>query len=245
MPLKEEMEREGNWLFRRRSYLPLLMVVPILLAMRQMDPQDHAYEIKQSWALFCMGVSFLGLGVRIFTIGYTPFGTSGRNTVEQVAEEVNTRGIYSLVRHPLYVGNYLIWLGVSMFFMTWWLPVIFTLIYWIYYERIMIAEEEFLRRKFGDAYERWAEKTPAFVPNPRLWVRSTLSFSLRNVLKREYSGFFGIIAVFFVLEVAVQLAVEHEPIPVHWFVIFLSGLAVYFTLRTLKRNTTLLHVQGR
>ena len=245
MPLKEEMERSGNWLFRRRSYLPLLLVLPILMAMRQMDPQDYAYGLEQSWALFCLALSFCGLGVRVFTIGYTPYGTSGRNTHEQVAEEVNTSGIYSLVRHPLYLGNFLIWLGVSMFFMTWWLPVMFTLIYWIYYERIMIAEEEFLRRKFGDAYVQWANKTPAFIPNPKLWQRSTLPFSLRNVLKREYSGFFGIIAVFFVLEVAVQLVIEHEPIPLHWFVIFLSGLAVYFTLRTLKRKTTLLHVEGR
>ena len=245
MPLKEDMERDGNWLFRWRSYLPLLLILPILLAMRQMDPQVYAYEIEQSWAFFCMAISFCGLGVRVFTIGYTPYGTSGRNTVEQRAEEVNTRGIYSLVRHPLYVGNFLIWLGVSMFFMAWWLPVIFALIYWIYYERIMIAEEAFLRRKFGDAYVQWANKTPAFIPNPRLWRRSTLPFSVRNVLKREYSGFFGIIAVFFVLEVVVQLTVEHEPIPLHWFVIFLSGLAVYFTLRTLKRKTTLLQVEGR
>ena len=245
MPLKEEMERDGNWLFRWRSYLPLLLVLPIVMAMRQMDPQDHAYAIKQSWALFCLAMSFCGLGVRAFTIGYTPFGTSGRNTHGQVAEEVNTRGIYSLVRHPLYMGNYLIWLGVSMFFMTWWLPVMFTLIYWIYYERIMIAEEEFLRRKFGDAYVQWADKTPAFIPSLKFWQRSTLPFSVRNVLKREYSGFFGIIAVFFVLEVAVQLTIEHEPVPLHWFVIFLSGLAVYLTLRTLKRKTTLLHVQGR
>lgn len=39
------MERSGNWLFRWRSYLPLLLILPILLAMRQIDSQDHPYEL--------------------------------------------------------------------------------------------------------------------------------------------------------------------------------------------------------
>ena len=32
--------------------------------------------------------------------------TSGRNTHDQVADSLNTSGIYSIVRHPLYVGNF-------------------------------------------------------------------------------------------------------------------------------------------
>ncbi len=132
-----------------------------------------------------------------------------------------------------------------MIFMTWWLPVIFALVYWIYYERIMIAEEEFLRRKYGDAYVEWADTTPAFIPNPKRWRGASLPFSVRNVLTREYSGFFGIIAVFFTLEAAMYFVVEHEPVPMHWNAIFLLGLLVYFTLRTLKKKTTLLQVDGR
>ncbi|MGB8874133.1 MAG: hypothetical protein WCC75_12145, partial [Desulfobaccales bacterium] len=45
--------------------------------------------------------------------GLPPRGTSGRNTQGQVAETLNTTGIYSLVRNPLYLGNFLIWLGLS------------------------------------------------------------------------------------------------------------------------------------
>ena len=245
MPLIEELEQTGNWLFRWRSYLPLVLIVPIVVVIWQMNSQDHLHELNQWWALFCIAVSFCGLGVRIATIAHTPEGTSGRNTHEQIADNLNTRGIYSVVRHPLYLGNYIIWLGVSMIFMTWWLPVIFALVYWIYYERIMIAEEEFLRRKYGDVYVEWADKTPAFIPNPRSWQGASLPFSVRNVLTREYSGFFGIIAVFFVLEAAMYFVVEHEPVPMHWNAIFLFGLLVYFTLRTLKKKTTLLQVDGR
>ena len=33
MALREELERSGNWLFRHRSYLPIVMLVPILVAL--------------------------------------------------------------------------------------------------------------------------------------------------------------------------------------------------------------------
>ena len=90
---------------------------------------------------------------------------SGRNTVQgQIADELNTKGLYSIVRNPLYVGNYFLWLGIAMLTCNPWFIAIFTLIFWIYYERIVFAEEEFLRKKFGDAYLEWTVRTPIFIP---------------------------------------------------------------------------------
>lgn len=48
------------------------------------------------------------------TIGQVPKGTSGRNTSQQVADTLSTDGVYSVVRHPLYLGNFLMCMGVSM-----------------------------------------------------------------------------------------------------------------------------------
>jgi len=69
--------------------------------------------------LIFLGVSILGETIRIFTVGYAPRNTSGRNTIAgQIADELNTSGIYSLVRHPLYLGNFFIWLGPVLFVRT-------------------------------------------------------------------------------------------------------------------------------
>jgi protein-S-isoprenylcysteine O-methyltransferase Ste14 len=246
MAFMQELEQAGNWLFRRRSFLPLLLLFPVLAALRQFHYLGQEHWIQECWAFICMGIAFCGLLVRALVIGYTPKGTSGRNTKEQLANELNSTGIYSLVRHPLYLGNFIIWLGISMFFAIWWLTLIFALSFWIYYERIMFAEEAFLRRKFGEAFVTWADHTPAFIPKLTGWVQPPLPFSFRNVMRREYCGFFGIIACFFCFEILEHVAEEHrlvfEP---HWTLIFFLGAIVFFTLRALKKHTTLLNVEGR
>ncbi len=55
-------------------------------------------------------------------------------------------------------------LGVMLFAHTWWLALIYILAFWLYYERIMFAEEAFLRKKFGDEYLTWANSTSLHSP---------------------------------------------------------------------------------
>lgn len=246
MGLKHEFVKTGNWLFRWRSYLPLIVLGFLLIGMRNYEPISQDQRFDQFWEIVCLTISLCGLGIRAYTIGHTPKGTSGRNTHGQVAEELNTTGIYSLVRHPLYVGNFLCWLGVSMFVHSWAISVICILSFCLYYERIMFAEEEFLREKFGKQFEQWACRTPAFTPSFKNWVPASLPFSWRNVLKREYSGFFAIIAVFAILEVVGDLVVEGRVVfDLMWAIILAIGLTTYLVLRTMKKKTAILSVEGR
>lgn len=247
MPLMDQIEREGNWLFQRRSFLPFVLLVPALLALGQFDYLAGEHRWQEFWATFCLGVSLSGLAIRALVVGYAPRRTSGRNTWSgQIADELNTTGLYSLVRNPLYLGNFIIWLGITLFFLIWWLTLIVCLVYWLYYERIIVAEERFLSRKFGTAYTDWARQTPAFFPQLRGWKQPALPFSVRNVLRREYTGFFGIIAAFFGLEIVEHLAVEHELyFELHWAVLFAVGAILFLVLRSLKKSTRCLETPGR
>jgi len=246
MALREEFESIGNWLFRWRSYLPLLVIGIFLLAMREYEYPGHSEKLDELWEIFCLVVSFLGLGIRIFTIGYTPKGTSGRNTKKQAANVLNKTGIYSVVRNPLYLGNFFMGLGLALFAYLWWLTLIYILIFWLYYERIIFAEEAYLRKKFGDEYLNWADVTPVFIPKFSNYKKPNLPFSLRHVLRREYSGFFAVIVVLFILEVAGDLFAENKfEVDLMWVIILGVGFIVWMTLRTLKKKTTLLNVDGR
>lgn len=246
MALREEFEAAGNWLFRRRSYLPVLLF-PILLA----DIAGVRYPAAGRapgpvWEGLCLLVSILGLGVRVATVGFAPAGTSGRNTSRQVAATLNTTGMYSVVRHPLYVGNYLLWLGVATLPGLPWSPLVVTLVFWLYYERIMFAEEEFLRRDFGAAYTQWADRTPAIIPRPSRWRPPAFPFSWRTVLRREYPGWWALVASFTAVLFAGDFVRTGRPaLAPGWGAAFVGTTLVCSALRLVKRRTRLLHVDGR
>jgi len=246
MALLHSFERSGNWLFRQRSYLPLVLFLVVIPAMTQFRYPLDRHDLDLSWEMVCLAVSMLGLALRAYVVGTTPSGTSGRNTHGQVAQTLNTTGVYSVVRHPLYVGNYFMWMGIALFPRSWWLALVVSLAFWLYYERIMFAEEAFLRGKFGPAFDQWAARTPAFVPKLRNWVRPAFPFSWRMVLRREYSGLYAVILCFTVLEVLGDKITEHhwEFDPV-WMAIFGVTTVVYLTLMTLKRHTKVLSIDDR
>jgi protein-S-isoprenylcysteine O-methyltransferase Ste14 len=237
MALREDFEAAGNWLFRRRGFVPLLLLPGLVAALGGFRYPASSHRLGLLWEGLCLAVSLLGLGVRVATVGFAPPGTSGRNRHEQVADSLNTTGMYSVVRHPLYLGNYLMWLGLATLPRVWWSPVLITLAFCLYYERIMFAEEEFLRRKFGATFVRWAARTPAMIPRRLQWQPPTRAFSVRTVLQREYSGLFALVSSFTVLELAGDFAYTGElTLDPVWGAAFVATALLCSVLRGLRHR---------
>lgn len=228
--------------------MPVLLVLLVLPACR--DPLfsggDGGFDFEDGWEIICVAVAFFGLAIRAYTIGHVPEGTSGRNTKAQRADALNTTGIYSVVRHPLYVGNFFIWLGVSTFVRCWWLSLIFILLFVLFYERIIFTEEEFLRKEYGKAWEDWAARTPPFIPRFKNFKPAALPFSIRNVLSKEYHVLFNVILAFAIIEISKGVVTDHKfELGVAWIVAVAAGLAAWITLRVLKKKTNILRAEGR
>lgn len=250
MALQEELEEQGVWLFRYRGILPLiiLLIGTALYLRTEIYPETFILEgtsYEFYYEMFCLVLSLFGLGIRVYTVGHTPQNTSGRNTKEQVADTLNTTGIYSLVRHPLYLGNLFMCLGPAMMTGNLWFIVAFGFFYWIYYERIMFAEEQFLRRKFGITYTDWAKTVPAFIPNFKNFKYSNLPFSIKKVLKKEKNGLLALFAIFFIFDLSGEL-IEGET-HYNYFLIasFILALTAYLVLKYLKKRTPILDENGR
>lgn len=253
MQLIKQLRRHGGFLFRWRSLLPMLLLPVALLAAADAGYFEAIFgEVAEEvWLIGCLAVSLAGQTVRALTVGYVPAGTSGRNTRAQRAETLNTTGMYSVVRNPLYFGNFVVLLGFSMATLQWWMPIVAVLAFAVYYERVIINEEAFLQKKFGRAYADWAARTPTFLPRWRLWRPPALSFSMRTVLRREYNGFALVLITIPAIEMIVEVLGEGQSPAVwlrddpHWVVVAAAGVLVFLILRTLKRHTRLLSTPGR
>ena len=240
MPLLETFNQSGNWLFKNRSFIPLFLY-PVAAICILVESVDIIYTPDLLWSVSCFFISLLGLFIRTLVIGRVHKGTSGRNTKQQAASILNTKGIYSTVRHPLYLGNFLMWFGLVVYTGNIWFMIIAALLFWLYYERIMFAEESYLRKKFGRDFETWAEHTPAFIPALKKWKKPALRFSIKKVIRREYRGFFAVILSFVFLNLLKNYAV-HQSLQIsrHWIMLLMIGGVFFITVHILNKKTTLL-----
>ena len=248
MALIHSLEKNGNFLFKYRGQIPLVLFIMSVPAIFFTDYSFlHDKELLK-WIFLgvCAAFSFAGQVIRAIAIGTSNKNTSGRNTKEQVAEALNTKGIYSTVRHPLYLGNYFMWIGIVMYTFNIWFILTVSLLFWLYYERIMFAEERFLERKFGDDYVNWSLKVPPFWPSFKNYEKSSIPFSLKTILRREYSGvtatILGFVFVDFLRGSFEAKEVQFTDMQMY---VAIGALLISVLFRSLKHYTKLLYEADR
>jgi len=184
MLLRDEMARSGRYLFRWRSDAPLLPLLCVVCGLANASDLGDSEVLGVVWELICLGLAACALALRARTVGCVPARTSGRNTRQQAADHLSATGMYAVVRHRLYLANFLIWLGIARFPHNPRVLLVAVLAFWPYWKRIVLAEEEFLQSRFGASFSAWAERTPAFLPALRNWTPPSLRFSWRATLAR-------------------------------------------------------------
>jgi protein-S-isoprenylcysteine O-methyltransferase Ste14 len=241
MTILEQFLRDGDRLFRWRSHFPFVMI-PVLLAGVVQSPEPfRSLAAERAWELVAVVVALLGVAVRVWAVGTAPMGTSERSTTSPRASELRTTGLYSVVRHPLYLANGLMAFGIALFPGIWYLPPIVVLGTILYYERIAAREEQFLTQQFGPAFHAWASRVPAVVPSFGHRVPSTQPMSWRKVLRGEFHGLLVIAATVFALDVAQTWRRSHawaaDPL---WFWTLVVVAVLFLVARFLKKSTSLL-----
>ena len=248
MALVHSMEKKGNFLCKDRGQFPVLLFV---LAGPTLYFTDSKYVMENDMLFYMLtgvaiAMSISGQVIRAIAIGTSNKNTSGRNTEQQVAEALNTKGIYSTVRHPLYLGNYFMWIGIVCFTFNIWFIVSVSLLFWIYYERIMFCEERFLERKFGQSYVDWSMTAPAFWPSMKNYKKGEIPFSMKTIMRREYSGItataIGFIFVAFFRE---WFTTKEVPTSLNYLYWLIGALLFSLIFRTLKHSTKLLYEEDR
>jgi protein-S-isoprenylcysteine O-methyltransferase Ste14 len=146
--------RIGALLFRNRSWLPVPFLLVALLA------PGHATAVN-----WMVGAVLVVIGEWIRLAGVAAAGTVTRRRSRDVQRLV-TYGIFRWVRNPLYVGNFLIWMGfVVISGVLWFLPVAIVL-FAVEYTLIVAYEEGVLESIFGREYLDYKRIAPRWIPRP-------------------------------------------------------------------------------
>ena len=222
------------FLFKYRGILPPLFLIAALGLQINFAVFARGADLPNI-ALLILGL--FGMGIRIFAIGYAGTNTSGRNIIGHVADSLNTTGIYSICRNPLYLGNFFMWLACIMAMDS--VPIIaaFLIAFWWFYSRIIQSEEAFLTQKFGTEYSDYHATTWRIVPNILTYRRGQTRFDMMRVFHQESGGLLAFFTAFIISD-KLDILLGGAFVPRLEDAILLAGfglsLCLYGVLRCIK-----------
>jgi len=191
--------RMGQWVFPRRLLIPLPAVVVALFFFHP----HHIYGHLEALGLFLSALLVaVGVGLRIWA-----GGCAGEHTRTDTigAPQLTTHGPYAYVRNPIYLGNLILGLGMIGLVRDPRLLILYAIVFPFLYVMIVPAEEEFLRQRFGEAYERYCASVPRMIPRLRPWPGRTDRPFHWSVLRGEAWIVFYLVVIYAAMRVAERL----------------------------------------
>jgi protein-S-isoprenylcysteine O-methyltransferase Ste14 len=228
----------GQFFFRFRNYL-FPLALPLIFV-----PGPPVIDSPLAAPLLGLAIALLGQMVRVGTIGLEYIIRGGRNR-RVYAEKLVTDGVYAHSRNPMYVGNLLLIIGICVTSNSWGCVGIAVPFFTFAYLAITAAEEDYLRRNFGEAYEQYCRDVPRFLPklSGLAGTFRDSKFHWRRVLAKEY-GTMANWPLRWMLVFGWSLWRDgHDAqLSAGWPVFTLAALALavfYFSIRSLKKSRQL------
>jgi protein-S-isoprenylcysteine O-methyltransferase Ste14 len=165
----------------------------------------------QEEILKVLGFVFILLGqiIRVSARGYKAEHSQDSRALLQ-------KGPYQLIRNPMYLGIFLIGLGVVLAVFRWWAIVIFIAVFIIRYILLIYTEEKKLGLLFPQAYPEYCRKVPRILP------------ALSSMIKLDISAYLPIRIIWFKKEIGSILTLLLLTLLVEfWEDIAKKGIRVY------------------
>jgi len=169
------------WIFMLYHFLPM----PLLMLIHRgaTEPVPHSETEKKIypfvwivWLLaviysvflplqlgtiwFYVGLPIALMGLITFTLVIVSFATTPLN------DEPLTKGLYRYSRHPMYITQLVMFIGVGIASASW-VFLLFSIVYTILSFVIAIPEERFCLERYGDVYRQYMNRTPRWIGIPR------------------------------------------------------------------------------
>jgi protein-S-isoprenylcysteine O-methyltransferase Ste14 len=187
------MVQIGNFFFKYRNWLfiifyALLFVpyVPQLFTTDRFGENFYWYPI-----IIGLAITIAGQAIRAATIGLAYIIRGGKDN-KVYAEDLVTTGIFAHCRNPLYVGNILMIAGVGILSNSLLYIVIMIPFFLFIYQAIVLAEENFLRNKFGAQFDNYCSRVSRWFPNLTGMGKtfSSMRFNWKRYIAKEHTTTF-------------------------------------------------------
>jgi protein-S-isoprenylcysteine O-methyltransferase Ste14 len=125
---------------------------------------DFANYTLPAWAGW-LGVLLLGGAILVFWRSHADLGVQWSPSLEiRETHELITRGIYGIIRHPMYASQ-LLWVIAQPLLLQNWIAGFLNLLVFIpfYFLRVR-AEEQMMLETFGEQYRAYMERTGSVLP---------------------------------------------------------------------------------
>jgi protein-S-isoprenylcysteine O-methyltransferase Ste14 len=156
----------GDFFFRYRNVLFIFLYLALFIPSPDIFRQEQLGEHYYLWPIVLgLVVTVTGQAIRGATIGLAYIIRGGKDK-KVYAEELVTQGIFNHCRNPLYVGNILMLLGVGILSNSLLYIAVLIPLFLFIYQAIVLAEENFLRGKFGAAFDAYCASVNRWLVNP-------------------------------------------------------------------------------
>src|SRR5215217_866464 len=146
-----QMVRLGNFLFHNRNWIFPLFYLGLFI------PSPELFQNPIVAMVLGFIITLIGQFIRVITIGLVYIIRGGKDR-RVYAEDLVTTGIFSHCRNPLYVGNILILTGLGVASNSILFMAVFTPLFLFFWQAIVLAEEAYLRNKFGEQYVAYSAR---------------------------------------------------------------------------------------
>lgn len=111
-----------------------------------------------------VGLLFVVLGLLLTFFPARRFRRAGTSVVPgQPSTVLVTEGAYKVTRNPMYVGMALAYFGLTILLTSVWMLLLFAPVLLILHRCVVLREEDYLQRKFGDAYRAYTARVPRWL----------------------------------------------------------------------------------
>jgi protein-S-isoprenylcysteine O-methyltransferase Ste14 len=180
----------GNFFFKYRNIVSPLVFCGVALASRPLGISSNR-RLDMYLDILGIAVAFAGQLLRICVIGFAYIKRGGKQK-QVYADTLVQEGFFAHCRNPLYVGNVLMLLGLIIIHSGVLMYAVCVPFFLFLYWSITIAEENYLRGKFGQVYDDYTRRVPRFLISFKGLGRTVegMQYNWKRVIRKEYGTTF-------------------------------------------------------